>query len=166
MHNYYYRSFVSGEQVKMTRRQDTFRVGGGIGTLAKAEYERQQAADAKLAEQRKPQAEKAKGYVRYHGKGITPWSVETLPEGDFKRVIFEGTISAFEVARPVKDRTGTTTKGAIRVAAETAADKHSEFFKDPDTAAEALLASEWAAKALKWAGDQLYREKAEAPATT
>lgn len=145
-------------------------VGGGIGTLAKAEYLRKQAAAQRLAAARTPQVELAMSFV-LRRKGFAALALAGMAEDDPQRVIFMDTLFTFKTAQPVKGANGKTVKGAIRVAAETAAEKNKSFFEDEATAEAALMASEWAQEALYWAGNKLHRSNkpqpsaAKAPAT-
>ena len=148
-------------EVLMTNRTPHI-VGGGIGTLAKAEWERKQAAARRLVTARTPQVELAMSFV-LRRKGFATLALAGMAVDDPQRVIFMDTLSTFKTAQPVKGANGKTVKGAIRVAAETAAEKNMSFFEDEATAEAALMASEWAQEALYWAGNKLHRSNKPQP---
>lgn len=135
-------------------------VGGGTRTLAKARFEQQQALLArqaaqakKLAEARKPQADKAREYTLF-GK-----PVDSMDPTRPARMVFETALELFLTA--VKDSNGK--KGATAVAVDAAADQHSDLFEDPQTQADALRGADWASAALKWAGRKIFDQTPAQP---
>lgn len=142
--------------------------GPGIGTLAQAKYQREQRAaaarDARLREARAEQIEVARTFA-FHQKGQPVLKVDELDEADPRRVVFEATLEAFATALADRPQDGKRKKGAIQVAAEATADKHKPLFKseDTETADAALTGSDWAVKALAWAGNRLFKQPVAKP---
>jgi hypothetical protein len=141
--------------------------GPGIGTLARAKYQREQRAadarDARLREARAEQIELARTFV-FHPQGQPVLRVDELDEADPRRVVFEATLDAFSTALADRPKDGKRKKGAIAVAAEAAAEAHAELFVSDETADAALVGSDWAVKALSWAGNRLFKQPAAKPA--
>ena len=140
-----------------------FIVGDGLKGRREKEIRLQQAADNRLAAQRDPQILRAIGYIgTFEGIAL---DVTAMAVDDPMRIIFLDTLEAFRTARAVKrDNVPVKGKGAVWVAAEAAKAKNKAYFDNADRAASARAALKWAEAALKFAGDQLYKEKIKAEA--
>lgn len=133
-----------------------------MGALEAAKRAQQERRMEQLKNSRQEQIGLAVTYVMY-GKpslDIKKDGVEQSVEGQ----VFLASLAAFEAAEKVTDRSGKSVKGAIQVALEMAAEQDKAgLFANPETADAALRGSEWANRALKWAGRQLFDKKKEAP---